>query len=161
MFGSWKDVNEFLSDLSSVLYDHPCGDPHEPIERCVDELEADLGSDATVYWVLGVVASLPWMYWYDERGLRPRADAALAKAGAELRRHMHACGHDTHPCVDDEPLQVPTDLLGLMSYTQEMDDWQPDPDVPDDEPPHESDFAEAMRCPRNLIAVVELADRIA
>ncbi|WP_411136727.1 hypothetical protein [Streptomyces sp. C10] len=152
MFGPWNDIDEFTSCIENIIGGYPTGDPWETIDLCISELETDLDSDATVYWVLGVAAVGPWMDWCDERpDLVRRAEKAVEAALAAFHQREDGCTHDTHPW-DEGPFSVPDDLTGFMYQVQEADDWEPDPECPEDEAPYGPDFSELMRCPRNVAA---------
>ncbi|GAO10939.1 hypothetical protein TPA0598_07_06630 [Streptomyces lydicamycinicus] len=152
VFGPWSDIDEFTSRIENIIGGYPTGDPWATIELCIGQLETDVDSDATVYWVLGVAAVGPWMEWCDERpDLVRRAEKALEGAVAVLRRHEDSCTHDAHPW-DGGPFVVPDDLTTFMYEIQEADEWEPDPEYPDDEAPYGADFGTRMRCPRNVAA---------
>ncbi|MFE1175964.1 hypothetical protein [Streptomyces sp. NPDC058773] len=150
MFGSWNDIDEFTSDIESVIGGYPT-DPWPAIERCISRLETDLDSDATVYWLLGVAAVGPWMEWCDERpDLVRRAGNALEAAHVAFRQREGDCTHDRHPW-DDGPFQIGDDLTAFMYSVQEADDWDP-AEYSEEEASYGPDFRERMRCPRNLAA---------
>lgn len=158
MFGSWQNIDEFTGDIANLVQGYPTGDPFVTVEQCVERLENDLDSDATVYWVLGAVAVGPWLAWCGERPeVARRREDALAAALAVFRGRADSCPHDMHPW-DEGPFVIPDDLTTFMHELQEADDWTPDPDDPDDEPPYDPEYAPLLRCPRNLAMVVENPD---
>ncbi|MGW7245171.1 hypothetical protein [Streptomyces decoyicus] len=143
------DIAEFVSDLGSTLHGYPYGDPYVAVSCCVYDLEDDLTSDATVFWLLGVSASGPYMVWCDRRSDVARAKEALRTALASFRDRESTCAHDSHPW-DGDAVQYPDDPLGFIGLIHEADEWQDDPE---EEEPYDTGFTELWRCPGNLATI--------
>ncbi|MFH8569387.1 hypothetical protein [Streptomyces sp. NPDC017993] len=143
------DIDAFVSDLGSTLHGYPIGNPYAAVDGCVYDLEDDLNSDTTVFWLLGVAASGPFTVWRDRRSDIDRARKALTTALGAFHDRAGACTHDSHPW-DGGDVHHPDDPLGFIELIHEADEWLDDPE---DEEPYDTSFTELWRCPVNLAAI--------
>ncbi|ROQ67429.1 hypothetical protein EDD93_1865 [Streptomyces sp. 840.1] len=153
------DARELADDWESIRQGYYLGEHDETVLSCVERLGRARAAvprdpDATMFFTLGLVLMYGHAVWDAEPEVADRASVALLDAASDAETAGGPCGHDAHPCDDDDLdglLESFEMLLSLVAGDSEYR-WE------DLDETGEGTGAEARwRCPRNVAGLARWA----